>query len=184
MTNKQLYNLVFENYVQAKRELLREGYTKTHLEEVDFNEIFDQTKKKMLEEKVKKLQRENEMLKGKLAKTKHLKEFDVTGGGLGSKYQGNAPGSDSLWKGLSTVFASLGVKEAIADTLINKLKASDKKNYGNIKSILKDDNDISKFKIKVKRFLDSGMKLTTSIKMALDELKNQTPLAESRRRRY
>ena len=66
MTNKQLYNLVFENYVQAKRELLREGYQKKHLDEVDFNEIFDQTKKKMLEEKVKKLQRENTMLKEKL----------------------------------------------------------------------------------------------------------------------
>ena len=53
MNNKQLYNLVFENFVQAKRELFKEGYTKKHLDEVDFNEIFDQTKKKMLEEKVK-----------------------------------------------------------------------------------------------------------------------------------
>ena len=68
MTNKQLYNLVFENFVQAKRELIKEGYLKKNLDEVDFNEIFDQTKKRMLEEKVKKLQRENKMLKSKLQK--------------------------------------------------------------------------------------------------------------------
>ena len=66
MTNKQLYNLVFENYVQAKRELLREGYTRKYLEEVDFNEIFSQTKGKIQEKKIEKLQRENEMLKEKL----------------------------------------------------------------------------------------------------------------------
>jgi len=78
MTNKQLYNLVFENFVQAKRELFKEGYTKKHLDEVDFNEIFDQTKKKMLEEKVKKLQRENEMLKSQLSKRKSLEEEATT----------------------------------------------------------------------------------------------------------
>jgi hypothetical protein len=67
MTNKQLYNLVFENFVQAKRELLREGYLKTKdLNAVDFNSIFEQTKKRMLEEKLKSLQRENKMLKEKL----------------------------------------------------------------------------------------------------------------------
>jgi len=66
MTNKQLYNLVFENYVQAKRELIREGYSKKLVREVDFNQIFEQSKHKLLEEKVKKLQRENQMLKEKL----------------------------------------------------------------------------------------------------------------------
>ena len=67
MTNKQLYNLVFENFVQAKRELLREGYLKKEdLNEVDFNSIFEQTKKKIQEEKIKSLQRENRMLKEKL----------------------------------------------------------------------------------------------------------------------
>ena len=57
---------VFENFVQAKRELIKEGYRKDNLNNVDFNEIFEQTKKKMLEEKVKSLKRENEMLKEKL----------------------------------------------------------------------------------------------------------------------
>ena len=66
MTNKQLYNLVFENFVQAKRELIREGYSKRLVSEVDFNQIFEQSKHKLLEEKVKKLQRENQMLKEKL----------------------------------------------------------------------------------------------------------------------
>jgi hypothetical protein len=66
MTNKQLYNLVFENYVQAKRELIREGYMKKHLDEVDFNEIFNKTKNQMLNEKLKSLKRENEMLKRKV----------------------------------------------------------------------------------------------------------------------
>jgi hypothetical protein len=66
MTNKQLYNLVFENFVQAKRELIREGYLRKNLDEVDFNQIFEQSKHKLLEEKVKKLQRENQMLKQKL----------------------------------------------------------------------------------------------------------------------
>jgi hypothetical protein len=66
MTNKQLYNLVFENYVQAKRELIREGYSKRLVSEVDFNQIFEQSKHKLLEEKVKKLQRENQILKEKL----------------------------------------------------------------------------------------------------------------------
>lgn len=66
MTNKQLYNLVFENFVQAKRELIKEGYRKESLQEIDFNEVFSKTKNKMLEEKMKSLQRENQMLRNKL----------------------------------------------------------------------------------------------------------------------
>jgi hypothetical protein len=42
MTNKQLYNLVLENYIQAKKELIREGYLKREeSNKIDFNEIFD-----------------------------------------------------------------------------------------------------------------------------------------------
>jgi hypothetical protein len=85
MTNKQLYNLVFENFVQAKKELIREGYMKRNLDEVDFNEIFDQTKKRMLEEKVKSLQRENEMLK-KQIKRKELQEAgSMSAAGMGKQ---------------------------------------------------------------------------------------------------
>lgn len=67
MTNKQLYNLVFENFVQAKRELVREGYLKKDLNEVDFNEIFNKTKTEMQNKKIQSLQRENKMLKEKLS---------------------------------------------------------------------------------------------------------------------
>jgi len=69
MTNKQLYNLVFENFVQAKRELIKEGYRKASLDDVDFNEVFSQTKHKMLESKLQSLQRENEMLKRQLSES-------------------------------------------------------------------------------------------------------------------
>lgn len=124
MTNKQLYNLVFENFVQAKRELLREGYTKKHLDEVDFNEIFDQTKKKMLEEKVKKLQRENEMLKQKLAKKQGLKEAgSMSAAGQGGAYQG---GSRLLDKGFRKVGKFFGnPMDKLTDVAIQLNKNSD-----------------------------------------------------------
>ena len=66
MKEREFKKLVFENFVQAKKELIREGYHKKHLEEVDFKSIFEQSKQKMLQEKVKSLQRENQMLKEKL----------------------------------------------------------------------------------------------------------------------
>jgi hypothetical protein len=76
MTNKQLYNLVFENFVQAKRELIKEGYRKESLQEIDFNEVFSKTKNKMLEEKMKSLQRENQMLKKKVSYlTEKIKKY-------------------------------------------------------------------------------------------------------------
>jgi hypothetical protein len=86
MTNKQLYNLVFENFVQAKRELIKEGYRKNSLDEVDFNKVFSETKHKMLEEKVKSLQRENQMLKSQLYKRKGLKEAgSMSAAGMGKQ---------------------------------------------------------------------------------------------------
>ena len=100
MTNKQLYNLVFENFVQAKRELIREGYLKKNLDEVDFNEIFDQTKKRMLEEKVKSLQRENEMLKRQLGK-KQFKNEGIISGQAGK-------GSSGSYRMINTGFRKIG----------------------------------------------------------------------------
>ena len=86
MTNKQLYNLVFENFVQAKRELIKEGYRKKSLDEVDFNKVFSETKHKMLEEKVKSLQKENEMLKRKLYEKKSLREAGtMSAAGMGKQ---------------------------------------------------------------------------------------------------
>ena len=100
MTNKQLYNLVFENYVQAKRELIREGYMKKHLDEVDFNEIFNKTKNQMLNEKLKSLKRENEMLKKKLQKEGL---FDM----FGKKQQTQQREPKQVWlQGLIKVFGN------------------------------------------------------------------------------
>jgi hypothetical protein len=122
MTNKQLYNLVFENYVQAKRELLREGYQKRHLDEVDFNEIFDQTKKKMLEEKVRKLQKENEMLKSQLSKRKGLKEA----GTMSAAGQGKQGGSSLLDKGFRKIGKFFGnPMDKLSDVAMQLNKNSD-----------------------------------------------------------
>ncbi len=173
MTRKELYNIIFENFVQAKRELIREGYQKSKLESVDFNEVFNKTKHKMLEEKVSSLKRENEMLKRKLSQRKDLDEATgfmssfggPTGGGAGSKTFGK----------MMTKAASPFSKTAKADIITDRMIE---------KGLLSDSDDISKFTIKVKGFLDSGMKPSVAAKKAMDELKSQSTLGESRRRRY
>ena len=172
MTNKQLYNLVFENFVQAKKELIREGYRKGNLDEVDFNEIFDQTKKRMLEEKVKSLQRENEMLKSQLSKRKGLEEAGtMSAAGMGR--QGGGAGSETVGKLMSKV-ASPFSKTAKADVITDRMIEN---------GVLSDSQDISKFRIKVTGYLKSGLSASEATRKALGELKTQTTLAESKRRR-
>jgi hypothetical protein len=79
MTNKQLYNLVLENYIQAKKELIREGYLKREeSNKIDFNEIFDRTKGEIQKKKIEKLQRENQMLREKLSQRRGLEEAGVS----------------------------------------------------------------------------------------------------------
>jgi hypothetical protein len=174
MTNKQLYNLVFENFVQAKRELLREGYTRKHLEEVDFNSIFEQSKKKMLEEKVKKLQRENEMLKKEINNKRGLKqESSYSAAGQGGQFQGGGAGSETFGK-MMTKVASPFSKTAKADLITDRMIE---------KGLLSDNEDISKFRIKVTGYLKSGLSASEATKKALGELKTQTTLSENRRRR-
>jgi hypothetical protein len=132
MTNKQLYNLVFENFVQAKRELIREGYLKRNLDEVDFNEIFGQTKKKMLEEKLKSLQRENEMLKKELSKKQLRKEAVV--GPQGGKGSG---GSRILDKGFRKIGKFFGnPMDKLTDVAMELNKNSD--NYRILLSYISD----------------------------------------------
>jgi len=133
MTNKQLYNLVFENFVQAKRELLREGYIKREdLNEVDFNDIFEQTKKKMLEEKLKSLQRENEMLKKELSKKQLRKEAVV--GPQGGKGSG---GSRILDKGFRKIGKFFGnPMDKLTDVAMELNKNSD--NYRILLSYISD----------------------------------------------
>ena len=112
MTNKQLYNLVFENFVQAKKELIREGYTKK-INEIDFNEVFNKTKQKLAEEKIKSLKRENEMLRNKLSKRQGLKEEDTSGGKLGAKYQQGSKAMNWLFDLIDKGLAATGDKGSI-----------------------------------------------------------------------
>lgn len=167
MTNKQLYNIIFENFVQAKRELIKEGYQKKSVNEVDFNEVFNQTKHQLQEAKIQSLQRENQMLKRK------LQESMYSAAGQGSQYQGGGAGSKTFGK-LMTKAASPFSKTAKADVITDRMIE---------KGMLSDNDDISKFTIKVKGFLDSGMKPSLAAKKAMGELKSQS-LAESKRRRY
>ncbi len=174
MTNKQLYNLVFENFVQAKRELFKEGYTKKHLDEVDFNQIFEQTKKKMLEEKVKSLQRENEMLKGKLSKIKSLKEGIVdTQGGLGS---GNSKLMDWLFDLIDKGLAAGGNRDSLLSVIEKGLIKSGK---------LSDGLEASVFTRNLAPKL-GRMSLTKAVLEALREtgVRGETLNESKKRRRY
>jgi hypothetical protein len=173
MTNKQLYNLVFENFVQAKRELIKEGYTKKHLEEVDFNEIFDQTKRKMLEEKVKSLKRENEMLKSKLAKKELRKEGLMGSMGSTSKYETGGAGSETVGNWMTKAAAPFS-KTAKADVITDRMIDN---------GVLSDNQDISKFRIKVTGYLKSGLSASEATRKALGEIKAQTSLNENKRKR-
>jgi hypothetical protein len=172
MTNKLLYNIVFERFVQAKKELIREGYHKNSLDKVDFNEVFSKTKHQLQEAKIKSLMRENQMLRRKLY------ESSYRAGGQGSQYQGNAPGSETLWNGISNIMSPFSVT-AMADKVARQLVKQ---------NILQDDDDISKFKIKYIGFRKKGLKNDEAIGKAMSELEAQnapTPqtLAESKRRR-
>jgi thymidylate synthase ThyX len=71
MKEREFKKLVFENFVQAKKELIREGYIKK-TDNLNFEDVFNETKKKVLEERVKSLQRENQMLKKQLSKKKRF----------------------------------------------------------------------------------------------------------------
>ena len=84
MKEREFKKLVFENFVQAKKELIREGYIKRS-DNLNFEDVFSETKKRVLEERVKSLQKENQMLKKQLSK-KQLRKEAVIGpqGGIGS----------------------------------------------------------------------------------------------------
>ncbi len=178
MTNKQLYNIVFERFVQAKKELIREGYRKTSLDEVDFNEVFNKTKHQLREAKIQSLMRENQMLRRKLKEG--LKQESISdAAGQGAAYQGNAPGSETLWKGISNMMSPFSVT-AMADKVVRQLVKQ---------NILQDNDDISKFKIKYIGFRKKGLKNDEAIGKAMSELEAQNAptsqtLAENRRRRY
>jgi predicted nuclease with TOPRIM domain len=80
MKEREFKKLVFENFVQAKKELIREGYIKRS-DNLNFEDVFSETKKRVLEERVKSLMRENQMLKKQLSKRKGLDEEATTSWG-------------------------------------------------------------------------------------------------------
>ena len=179
MTNKQLYNLVFENFVQAKKELIREGYFKKNLDEVDFNEIFDQTKKRMLEEKVKSLQRENEMLKIKLAKKQLTKENLL--GNTGNFETGGA-GTETVGTGMDRIgafFKDKGSIAILATKELDKAKFFDRMmdRYPNTSK----KGLIDAFKFTMVTNLKNGMSKDEAKRKAMADMDNT--LTENRRRR-
>lgn len=176
MTNKQLHNIIFENFVQAKKELIREGYQKNKLENVDFNQVFESAKKKMLEERVKSLMKENEMLKRQLGKRKSLKEAgSMSAAGQGGEFQGNAPGSKALWNFLTKVAADLNIsRTAILDVEIQRLL--------NNKEI---DNDVANSIIaNIKVGIKNGSITRGNIRNEIKKLIPKTLSESKKRRRY
>jgi hypothetical protein len=183
MTNKQLYNLVFENFIQAKRELIKEGYRKESFKEVDFNEVFKQTKHKMLEEKLKSLQRENEMLKKEINYKRGLKqESSYSAAGQGADFQGNAPGSKQIWKGITNIFAKGGNVRAIADGIVDELDS--KKFFDKMMMKYKTSKQglIDAFHYNVLKKLKGGMSRDEAMNSEIASMDGT--LAESKRRRY
>jgi hypothetical protein len=184
MTNKELYNIVFEKFVQAKKELIREGYRKTSLDEVDFNEVFNKTKHQLREAKIQSLMRENKMLKNKLKKEGLMDNISRTGnsevGGFGSEKFGT---------GMDRVGAFFGHKGSKAELAASELENT-KDNEGlsffdkmmDIYPRTGKDGLISLFKIKMNTNLKSGMSKDEAKRKVMADMGGT--LSENRRRRY
>jgi hypothetical protein len=175
MTNKQLYNIVFERFIQAKKELIREGYHKTSVDKVDFNEVFNGTKHALQEAKIKSLMRENQMLKKKLKQEGLLGNMSGTGGsetgGFGSKTVGNF-----MNKVGADVFKHKGSIATIEAEKLDKVFDKMAMEYNTSKQGL-----VDAFEIKMIRNLENGMSKNEAIKSAMADMGGT--LAESRRRK-
>ena len=170
MTNKQLYNLVFENYIQAKKELIKEGYRKEKFENIDFNEVFSRTKSVMQEERIKSLQRENEMLKKKLKKESLMGSMSGTGG-----YETGGAGSEGFWDFLTKVGAMAGSITAKVDIVTKRLIKS-----GKIQSL-----DSDRFRLNLMNNLKQNMDFQKAVLSALRKVgARNSVMAESKRKRY
>jgi len=172
MTNKQLYNIVFERFVQAKKELIREGYRKTSLDKVDFNEVFSKTKHQLQEAKIQSLMRENEMLRRKVYESSYRAAgMGNQTGGAGSKGFGrfmNKMGAD--------VFKHKGSIATIEAEKLDKVFDKMAMEYNTSKQGL-----VDAFEIKMIENLENGMSKNEAIKSAMADMGGT--LAESRRRR-
>ena len=199
MTNKQLYNLVFENYIQAKKELIREGYLKREeSNKIDFNEIFSATKGEMQKKKIEKLQRENQMLKEKLSQKQIRKEALINPqGGKGSS---GSKALDSTWGFMGNFFRNstdrlntvsskiFNIKKGTHDFDVLEGKLYDFIESGKLNSLEKIEEAIRLVqKLEVLRPSNYEFALESGInKIAgIDEPKSEPQtLSESRRRRY
>jgi hypothetical protein len=189
MKEREFKKLVFENFVQAKKELIREGYIKKN-DNLNFEDVFNETKKKVLEERVKSLQRENQMLRGKLKQEGLLDSMSGTGG----VETGN--------KGLDNPFRKIGMKvfnnptDKLTDVAMELGIKNDTREFDRLNAMLSDFikkdklNSPEKIKKAIKlidrldseRPSDYRSALMSGIE-AISQPSSQT-LAESRRRRY
>lgn len=188
MTNKQLYNLVFENYIQAKKELIREGYLKREeSNKIDFNEIFSATKGAMQEKKIEKLQRENQMLKEKLSQRRGLEEAGTMSAAAMGK-QGGGAGTKGFGRFMntigSTVFKHGGSTAELASDELDDAKDADGFSFfDRMMYATKTGKEglISRFKILMTTNLKNGMSKENAKRKAMADMEGT--LDESKRRR-
>jgi hypothetical protein len=178
MKEREFKKLVFENFVQAKKELIREGYIKRS-DNLNFEDVFSETKKRVLEERVKSLQKENQMLKKQL-RGKGLEEGeDSSGGKLGAKFQQGSKGLDWLFDFIDNVLAKYGNMGSKISVIKRTMKA---------KKVIESDRDLNQFGMKLQTKLEDGLPMKKAILSALRQMGIRTPeiqtLAENRRRRY
>jgi hypothetical protein len=175
MKEREFKKLVFENFVQAKKELIREGYIKRS-DNLNFEDVFSETKKRVLEERVKSLQRENEMLKKQL-KGKGLQEAGVSNPtGYGER------GSDAM-DGVFDFIDKVLAKYGNADSKVSVIKRAMK-----TKGVIESDTDLNQFGIILQSKMKEGFPMKKAILSALRQMGIRNPepktLAENRRRRY
>lgn len=177
MKEREFKKLVFENFVQAKKELIREGYIKK-TDNLNFEDVFNETKKKVLEERVKSLQRENQMLKKQLSKKRGLEEDDSSGAKLGAKFQQGSDVMDWLFDFIDNVLAKYGNMGSKISVIKRAMKA---------KKVIESDRDLNQFGMKLQTKLEDGLSMKKAIFSSLREMGIRTPepqtLSESRRRR-
>jgi len=171
MKEREFKKLVFENFVQAKKELIREGYLKKN-ENLNFEDVFSETKKRVLEERVKSLQRENQMLKKQMG----LQEAGVSNPtGYGER---GSDAMDGVFDFIDNVLAKYGNTGSKISVIKRAMKA---------KKVIESDRDLEQFGLILQRKMKEGFPMKKAILSALRQMGIRNPepktLAENRRRR-
>jgi len=172
MKEREFKKLVFENFVQAKKELIREGYIKRS-DNLNFEDVFSETKKRVLEERVKSLQRENQMLRGKLKQEGLLGGMSGTGGS-----ETGSDAMDGVFDFIDNVLAKYGNTGSKISVIKRAMKA---------KKVIESDRDLEQFGVILQNKMKEGFPMKKAILSALRQMGIRTPepqtLAENRRRR-